>query len=202
MKTLEFIFDFASPNAYMAHKGLQPLLERTGARLQIVPCLLGGIFKSTGNKAPFVAFGDIKPKMAYEMLEMRRFVAKHGLDRFKMNPHFPLNTVLPQRAALAAQRDGRLDEYVETVLRLTWEDEVKTDDPDALAQGLSAAGFDGAALIAATQEPEIKTALIENTDAAVERGAFGIPTFYVGDEMFFGKDRLDQVEEALAQASA
>ena len=201
MATVDFLFDFASPNAYLAHRVLPAIAERTGAEIRIVPCLLGGIFKATGNKAPFVQFADVPSKIAYEGVEMRRFVAKHGLDRFQMNPHFPLITLLPMRAALAAERDGQLAPYVEAVLRMTWEEGLKTDDAEVLTQGLNDAGLDGAKLVEAAQDPAVKAKLIENTEAAVARGAFGIPTFFVGDEMFFGKDRLDQVEEALAAAS-
>ncbi len=201
MATVEFVFDFASPNAYMAHKVLPAIAERVGAEVRLVPCLLGGIFKATGNQAPFVAFGNVKEKIAYEQLEMQRFIAKHDLTSFKMNPHFPLNTLLMMRAAIVAQSEDRLHDFVETGLRLVWEEEQKMDDPEVFARRLTAAGFDGAKLIERTQEPEIKSQLIANTEAAVKRGAFGIPTFFVGDEMFFGKDRLTQVEEALANAA-
>lgn len=200
MATVDFIFDFASPNAYMAHKVLPRIAEKAGAEINMIPCLLGGIFKATGNQAPFVAFGNVKPKIAYEELEMRRFLAKHGIEQFRMNSHFPLNTLLLMRAAIVAQNDGRLPEYVEAVLRLVWEEDQKMDDPEVFVERITAAGFDGAKLLEGTQDPAVKKTLIDNTEAAVARGAFGIPTFYVGDEMFFGKDRLGQVEEALASA--
>ncbi len=197
-KRLEFIFDFGSPNAYLAYKALAPILERTGASLTIVPCLLGGIFKATNNKAPMIAFGDVKGKMEYERLEMVRFIKKHQLTRFSFNPHFPVNTLILMRGAIAADATGQLTPYVEAGLKAMWEDGLKMDDPEVYAEALTAAGLDGAALLARTQDADVKAKLAANTDAAVARGAFGIPTFYVGDEMFFGKDRLDQVEEALA----
>ena len=197
-KTLELIFDFGSPNAYLTLKVLPELLERTGADLIITPCLLGGIFKATGNKAPMIQYAEAPAKLAYENLEMRRFIARHGLTKFRLNPHFPVNTLTIMRGAVVAGDEGNLDDYVDAVNRAMWEDGLKMDDPEVIATFLSANGFDGPALLARTQEPEIKAKLVANTEAAVARGVFGIPTFFVGDEMFFGKDRLDQVAEALA----
>ncbi len=198
-KTVDFIFDFASPNAYLVHNVLPGIADRTGATFRYIPCLLGGIFKATGNRAPMVAFGGIPNKLAYEQLEMRRFIEKHGLSDFKMNPHFPVNTVLLQRGALVAERNGGLMDYIEAGLAAMWETGVKMDDPEAYAAAMDKAGFDGAALAEQAQEPGIKQKLIDNTQAAVDRGAFGIPSFFVGGAMFFGKERLDQVEEALQQ---
>ncbi|QJQ32474.1 2-hydroxychromene-2-carboxylate isomerase [Sphingomonas lacunae] len=197
-KTLEFIFDFGSPNAYLALKVLSPILERTGAQLKITPALLGGIFKATGNKPPFVQYAEAPAKMAYERLEMMRFISKHCLSAFKMNPHFPINTLTIMRGAMVAEDEGQLLPYVETVLRAMWEDGLKMDDPEVIATFLSANGFDGPALLARTQEDGIKAKLVANTENAVARGVFGIPSFFVGDELFFGKERLGQVEEALA----
>lgn len=196
-KTLELIFDFGSPNAYLTLKVLPGLLDRTGAELVVTPCLLGGIFKATGNKAPMVQYAGVPAKLAYENLEMRRFIERHGLTRFRLNPHFPVNTLLIMRGAIVAADEGRLDAYVEAVNRAMWEEGLKMDDPAVAAAFLSANGFDGPALLARTQEPAIKEKLAANTEAAVARGVFGIPTFFVGDAMFFGKDRLAQVEEAL-----
>lgn len=196
-KTLELIFDFGSPNAYLSMKALPELLERTGADLVITPCLLGGIFKATGNKAPMIQYADAPAKLAYESLEMRRFIAKLGLTKFRLNPYFPVNTLTIMRGAIVAEDEGNLDDYVDAVNRAMWEEGVKMDDPEVIAPFLSANGFDGPALLERTQEPEIKARLVANTEAAVARGVFGIPTFFVGDEMFFGKDRLGQVEEAL-----
>ncbi|WP_293703851.1 MULTISPECIES: 2-hydroxychromene-2-carboxylate isomerase [unclassified Sphingopyxis] len=196
-KTLELIFDFGSPNAYLSMKTLPELLDRTGADLLITPCLLGGIFKATGNKAPMIQYADAPAKLAYENLEMRRFIEKHGLSKFRINPHFPVNTLTIMRGAIVADDEGVLDDYVDAVNRAMWEDGLKMDDPEVIATFLSANGFDGPALLARTQEPEIKAKLVANTEAAVVRGVFGIPTFFVGDAMFFGKDRLPQAEEAL-----
>lgn len=198
-KTLEFIFDFGSPNAYYAYKALPPILERTGAELKLIPCLLGGIFKSTGNQAPMMAFGNIKGKLEYDRIEIQRFIAKHNLTDFRFNPNFPVNTLILMRAAIVAELDGRLTEYVEAGLKHMWEDGLKMDDPEVFVEAMTGSGFDGAALLERTQDPEVKAKLVENTAAAVERGSFGIPTFYVGDEMFFGKERLGQIEEELAK---
>lgn len=195
--TLELIFDFGSPNAYLCMKVLPELLDRTGADLHITPCLLGGIFKATGNKAPMIQYADAPAKLAYENLEMRRFIEKHGLSKFRLNPHFPVNTLTIMRGAIVADEEGVIDDYIDAVNRAMWEDGLKMDDTEVIATFLSANGFDGPALLARTQEPEIKAKLVANTEAAVARGVFGIPTFFVGDAMFFGKDRLPQVEEAL-----
>jgi 2-hydroxychromene-2-carboxylate isomerase len=194
---IEFIFDFGSPNAYLAYRALPPILERTGAKLEIVPCLLGGIFKATGNKAPMIAFAPIKGKLEYEALELRRFVDKHRLAKYRMNPHFPVNSLMLMRGLIAAREAGCELAYLEMGLRGMWEDGLKLDDPAVLARAIDDAGLDSATLIAAAQSEPVKRKLADNTAAAVERGVFGIPTFFVGKEMFFGKERLGQVEEAV-----
>jgi 2-hydroxychromene-2-carboxylate isomerase len=194
--TIEFIFDFASPNAYLAYRALPPLLARTGATLSLTPCLLGGIFKATGNRAPMLAFADIAGKLNYEALELRRFVARHGLAKFRMNPHFPINSLLLMRGMIAAAADVEAA-YVEAVLAAMWEDGQPMADPDVVADVLRRAGLDADAILAAAQTDAVKQALADNTQAAVARGVFGIPTFFVGEEMFFGKDRLAQLENFL-----
>lgn len=196
----EFIFDFGSPNAYLAWKVLPEIEARTGTSFDHVPCLLGGIFKATGNQSPILANAGIPAKMAYDMLEMRRFIARHGLTRFRMNPHFPINTLLLMRIAVAAKRDGLLAPFIAAAFAAMWEDGRKMDDPAVIAEVLNRAGLPADALLAAASEAEIKAALIANTDRAVARGAFGIPTYFVGEEMWFGKDRLGQVEEAIVAA--
>ena len=198
-KTVELIFDFASPNAYMVHKVLPGIAARHGAEVYYNPCLLGGIFKATNNVAPFVAFKDIKGKHEYHQLEGERFIKKHGLTAYKMNPHFPITTVLILRGLLAAEEAGVKDKYIDAIITAMWEREENTGDPETVTRILNEAGLDGEALVAKTQDPAIKQKLIDNTNAAVERGVFGIPTFFVGNEMFFGKERLDQVEEELAK---
>jgi 2-hydroxychromene-2-carboxylate isomerase len=200
--TIEFIFDFGSPNAYLAYRALPPILARTGASLAISPCLLGGIFKATGNIAPTVAFAPIKGKLEYEMLELRRFVAKHRLDKFRLNPHFPVNTLMLMRGLVAAREAGVEAGYLDMGLEGLWEEGLKLDDREVLARRIDAAGLDSASLLAASQTDRVKLKLADNTAAAVARGVFGVPTFFVGDDMFFGKDRLGQVEEATAARAA
>ena len=195
--TIEFIFDFASPNAYLAYRALPAILERTGARLMINPCLLGGIFKATGNVAPAVAFAPVKGKLEYEMLEIRRFAAKHRLDRFRFNPHFPVNTLMLMRGLVAAREAGDEAAYLEMGLEGLWEEGLKLDDQEVLARRIDTAGLNSASLLAAAGTDRVKLKLADNTAAAVARGVFGIPAFFVGDDMFFGKDRLGQVEEAV-----
>jgi len=200
MATIDFIFDFGSPNGYLAWKVLPGIAQRTGAEVRLIPCLLGGIFRATNNRSPMEAFGEVKGKLAYEALETRRYVARHGLTAYRQNPHFPVNTLLIMRGLIAARRAGVGDAYLEAVVRAMWEDGEKMDDPEVVRRVLDAAGLDGVGLLAATQDPEVKAELVANTEAAVARGVFGVPTFFVGGEMFFGKDRLDQVEAAVSEA--
>jgi 2-hydroxychromene-2-carboxylate isomerase len=168
----------------------------------INPCLLGGIFKATGNVAPAVAFAPVKGKLEYEMLELRRFIAKHRLDKFRLNPHFPVNTLMLMRGFLAARETGVEAGYIEMGLEGLWEEGLKLDDPQVLARRIDSAGLDSASLLAAAQTDRVKLKLADNSAAAVARGVFGVPTFFVGDDMFFGKDRLGQVEEAVQAAPA
>jgi len=201
-KRLEFIFDFGSPNAYLAYRALPPILARTGAELVITPCLLGGLFKLTDNRPPLVAFAGVKGKIAYDMLEIKRFIAKHGLTKFRMNPHFPVNTLMLMRGLVAARLRGEEAAYLEMGLQGLWEEGLKLDDKEVLARRAAEAGLDAARLLEDAQRPEVKQSLAETTDAVARRGAFGIPTFFVGEEMFFGKERLGQVEEELVKMPA
>ncbi|MGB5325008.1 MAG: 2-hydroxychromene-2-carboxylate isomerase [Pseudomonadales bacterium] len=196
--SIDFIFDFASPNAYLVHKVLPEIASRNNAVINYQICLLGGIFKSTGNQAPMLAFANIPAKLEYEQLELQRFIEKHALRKFSFNPHFPVNSLLLMRGAIAVQREsGNFAEYIETGLRCMWEEGLKMDDPGVYVKSMTDAGFDGANLLEQTADTVVKQQLMDNTSNAVARGVFGIPTFFVGDEMFFGKERLDQVEEAL-----
>ncbi|MEO1658538.1 MAG: 2-hydroxychromene-2-carboxylate isomerase [Pseudomonadota bacterium] len=200
MTAPQFFFDFGSPNAYFSYKVIPEIEKRTGVTFEWIPVLLGGIFKATDNQSPFMAYGNVKGKLAYDQLEMVRFQKAHNITKFQMNPNFPVNTLLLMRGAVAAQSEGQLETYLDAGFRAMWEEGRKMDDPEVFVATLNEAGLDGEAIAAKTQDPEIKGKLAENTSAAVERGAFGIPTFFVGDEMFFGKDRLGQVEaEILAQ---
>lgn len=196
-KTVDFIFDFGSPNGYFCHKVLPEIAERTGATFNYIPALLGGIHKLTNNQPPMIAYGGVKGKLEYEQLESQRFVTKHKLTTFKFNPHFPVITLLIMRGLIAAEMDGNKMPYIEVVLKAMWEDGLKMDDPEVVAKTLADGGLDAERLLARVQEQDVKQKLIENTNAAVERGVFGIPTFFVGDEMFFGKERLGQMEEAI-----
>jgi 2-hydroxychromene-2-carboxylate isomerase len=199
MATLDFIFDFASPNAYFSYKVLPDILARTGAELNIQPVLLGGLFKITGNQPPMVAFGKVKGKLEYEMLESKRFTEKHNLTDFKFNEHFPVNTISIARGLLAAAQLDCEKQYIDVVFSAMWEQSQKMGDPEVIAKVLNEGGLDAAAILALIQTDAIKEKLKVNTQAAADRGVFGIPTFFVGDDMFFGKDRLTQVEEALMQ---
>lgn len=192
----QFIFDFGSPNAYLAHKVLPAIERRTGGAFMYEPCLLGGIFKATGNQSPMTAYSGVPAKLAYEQLEMRRFIAKHQIE-FEFNPHFPVNTLLAMRGAVAAQSLGVGARYIDVAMDAMWRRPRKLDDREELRSALFEAGLPAYEIVAATETPEIKARLIAITERAVARGVFGAPTFFVGDQMYFGKDRLRDVEEAM-----
>ena len=202
MPKVELHFDFGSPNAYFAHAIIPAIETRTGATFNYVPVLLGGVFKLTNNQAPMVQFKDIKNKLEYQRLETQRFIKKHGLNRFRMNPHFPVNTVQIMRGAVAAEMDGRLAAYVDAVFRHMWEEGKKMDDPEIIRAALDASGLDGTRTLQRIQDPAVKDRLLKNTEGSVARGTFGSPTFFVGEEMFFGKDRLGDVEQEIEAARA
>ena len=199
---VEHHFDFASPNCYLAHRAIGAIEQRTGARFVYVPILLGGVFKATNNQAPMVAFKDVANKLAYERLEIKRFIARHRLERFRMNPHFPVNSLQIMRGIVGLQSDPAYMATVEAVFCLMWEDGAKMDDPEIIVRSLNERGIDGAAFLARASEPEVKAKLIASTERSVARGTFGAPTFFVGDEIYFGKDRLRDVEEAIVAAAA
>ena len=197
----EFLFDFGSPNAYLAHKVLPGIEARTGARFDYEPILLGGVFKLTGNQSPMVAFGGIRNKLEYEQLETQRFIARHGLNQFRFNPNFPVNTLTVMRGAVAAGEAGCFAPYAEAVFRAMWEEGRKMDEPEVIRAALDGAGLDGAGLLAQTRDQAVKDRLLANTERAVARGVFGAPSFFVGDELFFGKDRLGAVEDEIRKMS-
>lgn len=199
---VQFLFDFGSPNAYLSHKVIPEIEARSGARFVYVPILLGGLFKLANNRSPMEAFAGIPNKLAYERLELQRFVARHHLAAYRHNPHFPVNTLQIMRGAIAAQGQGCFERYVDAVFASMWERKKKMDQPEVIAVELGAAGLDAAALMAASQEPQNKARLLANTQEAHVRGAFGAPTFFVGDAIFFGKDRLRDVEEEVARVRA
>jgi 2-hydroxychromene-2-carboxylate isomerase len=195
-RAIELIFDFVSPNAYLVWQPLRALAARQGAHLIITPAFLGGMHKLTGNAPPFIRDADIKGKNAYAKLEMQRFIDKHGLHRFRMNPAFPFNSVNLLRMLVSLEGDDRI-RLIEALNPAIWEQGLDVTDAAAVAAVLTNAGFDAQALVARTQDGAIKQALIDNTEKAVARGAFGIPSFFIGAEMFFGKERLGQIEEML-----
>jgi 2-hydroxychromene-2-carboxylate isomerase len=201
MPHVEFHFDFGSPNAYLAHLLIPKIEQRTGAPFEYVPVLLGGVFKLTNNRSPMESFQGVKNKLEYQRLETQRFIRRHGITRYAMNPFFPVNTLLIMRGAVAAQMEGVFDRYVDAVFRHMWAEPKKMDVPEVARAALDESGLEGARLIALTQEPAVKDRLLANTQRSVERGAFGSPTFFVGDELFFGKDRLRDVEEEILGSS-
>jgi 2-hydroxychromene-2-carboxylate isomerase len=197
MSAIEFHFDFGSPNAYLSHLVIPQIEQRTGVTFDYVPVLLGGVFKLTGNRSPLEAFAGVRNKLEYARLETERFVARHGITRFRRNPFFPVNTLAAMRGAVAAQRIGVFDRYVEAVFRHMWAEPKKLDDPEVLRAALEESGLDGAQLLALAQTQEVKDALLANTQRSVDRGTFGSPTFFVRDAIFFGKDRLPEIEAAI-----
>lgn len=196
-KTIELIFDFVSPNAYQIWGPLKDVAERCGAEITITPAFLGGMHKLTGNAPPFIRDAEIKGKNEYAMLEMNRFIAKHGLTKFKMNPKFPFNSITILRMVQAQEADKRIS-LIETLLPAIWENGLDVADPKAVGKVLQDGGWDANALFESTQDPAVKQALMDGTEQAVERGTFGIPTMYVDGEMYFGKERLGQIEEQLS----
>jgi 2-hydroxychromene-2-carboxylate isomerase len=199
---VKFLFDFGSPNAYLCHKVIPAIEARTGAVFDYVPILLGGLFKLANNRSPGEAFAGIPNKQAYDRLEITRFVAKHGLSKYRFNPHFPVNTLKIMRGACAAQKVGCLPAYVDTVYAAMWEDGKNMDDGPTITSTLDAAGLDSRAILALSQDPEVKSMLMANTQAAHDQGAFGSPSFLIGRELWFGKDRLRDVEEAILAGAA
>lgn len=194
----EFLFDFGSPNAFLSHEAIPAIEKRTGAKFEYVPVLLGGIFKATNNKSPAETLAGVKNKREFHALETERFVKRFGVRPYVMNPFFPVNTLNLMRAAVAAQLEGVFERYVDAAYHHMWVEPKKMDDPEVAAKALASSGLDVAKLFARSQEPEVKAKLIENTQAAVERGAFGSPTFFVGKEIFFGKEQLREVEEMIS----
>lgn len=195
-KTIELVFDFVSPNAYLIWQPLKALAEKHGATIEVIPAFLGGMHKLTGNAPPFIRDAEVKGKNAYAMLEMNRFITKHGLTKFQMNPHFPFNTISLQRMLVALEPEERAA-FIETLLPPIWEEQLDVTDVETLGKILEDGGFDAQVLFAKTQDPAIKQVLMDNVENMVARGAFGIPTIYIDGEMYFGKERLGQIDEQL-----
>ena len=199
MVKVEFHFDFGSPNAYLSHLVIPDITRRTGVEFAYVPILLGGVFKLTNNRSPAESLAGIRNKPEYEQLEMSRFVQRHRITRFQFNPFFPVNTLTLMRGAIAARSLGVFDRYVDEMFRHMWADPKKMDDPGVLRAALEESGLDAERLVALVQTREVKDELLANTERSVARGTFGAPTFFVGDEIFFGKDRLREVEERILE---
>ncbi len=193
--TVQFLFDFGSPNAYLCHKVIPEIEARTGVRFEYVPVLLGGLFKLANNRSPMEAFAGIPNKLAYDRLEMKRFISKHKLDLFRFNPHFPVNTLTIMRGAVAAKQLGMFEPYVNAIYAGMWEEGLNLSDPTVIHATLTKNSIDAELLLQAIQSAEVKSTLLDNTQKAFDRGAFGSPTFFVDQEIFFGKDRLRDVEE-------
>jgi 2-hydroxychromene-2-carboxylate isomerase len=191
----QFLFDFGSPNAFLSHEVIPAIEKRTNVKFEYVPVLLGGIFKATNNKSPAETLAGVKNKREFHALETERFVKRFGVKPYAWNPFFPVNTLNLMRMAVAAQIEGVFEKYVEAAFHHMWVEPKKMDDPEVAGKALVSSGLDAAKLLARAQDADVKAKLIENTQSAVERGAFGSPTFFVGKEMFFGKEQLREVEE-------
>jgi len=198
MPKVEFLFDFGSPNAYLSHLVIPEIEKRQGVKFEYVPILLGGVFKLTGNRSPAETNVGIKNKGEYQQLETERFVRQHGITRYKPNPFFPVNTLMLMRGAVAARKLGVFERYVDEVYRHMWADPKKLDDPAVLRAALIDSHLPADKLFELVQTSEVKGSLLAQTQRAVERGTFGSPTFFVDDEIYFGKDKLRDVEEAIA----
>ena len=198
MPKAEFLFDFGSPNAYLSHLVIPGIEKRQGVRFDYVPILLGGVFKLTNNRSPAESNAGIRNKPEYQRLETERFVRQHGITRYKMNPFFPVNTLMLMRGAFAARKLGIFERYVDEVYRHMWAEPKKMDDPAVLKAALIESNLPADKLFGLVQVQEIKDQLLAETQRAVDRGTFGSPTFFVDDEIYFGKDRLRDVEEAIA----
>jgi 2-hydroxychromene-2-carboxylate isomerase len=194
---VEFLFDFGSPNAFLSHRVIPAIEARTGVKFDYVPVLLGGIFKATGNQSPARAFQAIRNKPEYQRLEIERFVRKHRIEGFGFSPYFPVNTLTLMRGAIAARTLNVFDRYVDAIFNHMWVTHKKLDDADQLAIALKESGFDPDRFMEMCSLPVVKAELITNTERAVQRGAFGVPTYFVDDEMWFGKEHLHDVEEAI-----
>jgi 2-hydroxychromene-2-carboxylate isomerase len=199
---VEFQFDLGSPNAYLAEKALPDIERRTRVKFDYVPVLLGGVFKATNNLSPFESLRGIRNKPEYQALETRRFIRRHGITTFKPNPFFPVNTLMLMRGAVAARFEGMFEPYFRAAFHHMWEEPKKMDDPEIFRSAFASSGIDIDRLIARAQQDDVKKKLIELTTDAVARGAFGSPTFFVGEEMFFGKDQLRDVEESIIEQTS
>ena len=196
-QTIEYILDLAAPNGYLAWYPLKDIAARTGARLEVTPVFLGGMHKLTGNAPPMMRDADVKGKVPYAALEFQRFLDRHAMTKFRMHPALPFNSILLQRILVAARDQAERQALVDALQPAVWERNIDCGDADAVREVLTEGGFEADRLLSATQDPEVKAKLADNTERAVDRGAFGIPTIFIGEEMWFGKERLEQIERYL-----
>ncbi len=194
MKRIEFFYDYASTYSYLAHREIERIAVAHGAELVFRPMVLGFVFKASGNSMP----AAVPAKAAYMVHDVRRWVRHYGLP-FRMPSVFPVNTIRALRTAVAALEEGSFAAYHHAVMEAYWAHDQDIGNPEILAAVASGAGLDGPRLVARSEEAPIKASLKANTDEAITRGVFGAPTFFVGDEMFWGNDRLEFVAEALAE---
>ena len=198
MPKVEFLFDFGSPNAYLSHLVIPAIEKRQGVKFDYLPVLLGGVFKMTNNRSPAETNAGIRNKPEYQRLETERFIKQHGITHFKYNPFFPVDTLAIMRGAVAAQKLAIFERYVDEVYRHMWAEPKKLDDPAVLRAALGESGLPADRLFELVQDQAVKDTLMAETQRAVERGTFGSPTFFVDGDIYFGKDRLRDVEEAIA----
>jgi len=194
---INFYFDFGSPNAYLSHLVIPAIEARTGISFAYVPILLGGIFKATNNVSPAVSLEGIKNKQEYRTLETERFIKTHHINHYQFNPHFPVNTLLLMRGAIVSKQEGFFETYVNEIYKHMWAEPKKMDDPAVIQAALEESGLPVDTLMEGIGQPAVKQQLIKNTEEAVNQGLFGSPSFLVGNELYFGKDRLRDVEEEI-----
>ena len=194
MKTFDFYFDFGSLASYLAHTQLPKMFTETGASANLLPMLLGGVFQATGNSSPMT----VPAKGRYVFVDFKRYADGYGVP-LNTNPHFPIITTTLMRMVTALQmhNDPRIQNFRDAVFQAIWVDSLNLNDPVIVGQMLTDAGFDAAALLAMANDQATKDQLKAVTMKAVERGVFGAPTFFVGEEMFWGQDRIEQVKAAL-----
>ena len=194
---IKFIFDIASPNSYLCHKVIPEFEAKHSVEFEYIPCLLGGIFKLTNNQPPMIAFSEIKNKADYMNLEIKRFINFHKIEEFQFNPFFPINTITIQRGSLVAKEEGIFSQYTDITAKAMWEQQINLGDAQILIDTLNTAGIDGKMIVDRASDPKIKESLIKNTQMAVDNGAFGVPTFFLHDDVFFGKEALREIPDFL-----
>ena len=197
----EFLFDFGSPNAYLSHLVIPKIEQRTGVKFEYIPVLLGGVFKATNNVSPAISLKGIINKGEYQGIETQRFLKKHDISNYQRNPYFPVNTLQVMRGAIFAKQANIFQQYINEIYRHMWENPKKMDDPETFREALIESKLPADDIMNGINSAEVKGELIQNTNEAVERGVFGSPSFFVDDDLYFGKDKLVEVEEAIVSAN-